>query len=107
MEVVNPNKEVTEDVEFILIGAGLPRTGTLSTWAALERILPGKCHHMLRGVTGPSDPAFWTRAARGDLGDEDWRGSSSDRSDSQPVWITQCPCTGGTWPPSTPGPRCC
>ena len=73
MEVVNPNKEVTEDVEFILIGAGLPRTGTLSTWAALERILPGKCHHMLRGCTGARDPAFWTRASRGDLSDEDWR----------------------------------
>ena len=73
MELVNPNKEVTEDVEFILIGAGLPRTGTLSTWAALERLLPGKCHHMLRGCSGPNDPEFWTRASRGQLGDQDWR----------------------------------
>ena len=64
-----------EEVEFILIGAGspfvwhllifsagspfakrsllfispgLPRTGTMSTYAALEMILPGKCHHMAR-----------------------------------------------------------
>ena len=73
MEVVNPIKEVAVDVEFILIGAGLPRTGTLSTWAALERLLPGKCHHMLRGVTGVNDPEFWTRASRGELSDQDWR----------------------------------
>ena len=55
-----------EEVEFILIGAGsrlvkcsnleewhfafsgLPRTGTKSTYTALEMILPGKCHHMAR-----------------------------------------------------------
>ena len=28
--------------------SGLPRTGTLSTYTALEMLLPGKCHHMLR-----------------------------------------------------------
>ena len=28
--------------------AGLPRTGTLSTFTALEMLLPGNCHHMAR-----------------------------------------------------------
>ena len=52
-----------EEVDFVLIGAGsetslkyvwylpspgLPRTGTMSTFTALEMILPGKCHHMAR-----------------------------------------------------------
>ena len=31
--------------EFIVIGAGLSRTGTLSTRSALEQILGGKCYH--------------------------------------------------------------
>ena len=91
-------KEVEEEVEFILIGAGwlllqswaqlikailevpfydgwfagLPRTGTLSTWTALEQLLPGKCHHMLRAFSGPHDLQFWTRAAAGELSDSDW-----------------------------------
>ena len=59
MDVPNADKQVNEDVEYILVGAGLPRTGTLSTWTALEKILPGKCHHMLRGFTGKNDGAFW------------------------------------------------
>ena len=28
---------------------------------------------MFRAKTGSNDPAFWTQAARGELGDEDWR----------------------------------
>ena len=27
--------------------------------------------------------------------------------DCRPVWTSRCLCTGGTWPGSTPGPRCC
>ena len=33
---------------LLFISPGLPRTGTMSTYAALEMILPGKCHHMAR-----------------------------------------------------------
>ena len=81
-------KEVDHDVEFVLIGAGkvffhsdqntvdilgLPRTGTLSTWTALEQLLPGKCHHMLRAFMGPNDDQFWSRASRGELTDTDWK----------------------------------
>ena len=53
--------------------SGLPRTGTFSTFTALEKILPGKCHHMLRAFEGKNDPAFWTKAAKGELMDEDWK----------------------------------
>ena len=30
--------------------SGLPRTGTFSTFTALERLLPGRCHHMARVI---------------------------------------------------------
>ena len=43
----------SEQVDWLLklgrlIFEGLPRTGTMSTYTALEMILPGKCHHMAR-----------------------------------------------------------
>ena len=62
------------EVEYVLIGAGLPRTGTFSTFTALEKVLPGRCHHMARTVRdpAPSEPAFWQRAAQGQLTDQDW-----------------------------------
>jgi len=77
--IINPRsvtaniKHQDTEVEFVLIGAGLPRTGTSSTFAALEQLLPGKCHHMLRAFTGPNDSKFWTLAGRGELGEEEWR----------------------------------
>ena len=67
------NKTVSEEVEYILIGAGLPRTGTFSTFTALEQVLPGRCHHMARAMSSSSESEFWTRASRGDLTDQDWR----------------------------------
>ena len=82
-------KQCNTEVEYVLIGAGnellfsytdlhrifegLPRTGTLSTFVALEKLLPGKCHHMLRAVTGPNDGKFWTKASQGELTDDDWK----------------------------------
>ena len=66
-------KDCDSDVEYVLIGAGLPRTGTMSTCLALEKLLPGKCHHMVRAFTGPNDPPFWTKASRGELSEGDWR----------------------------------
>ena len=65
-------KKVSGEVEFILIGAGLPRTGTASTFTALEQLLPGRCHHMLRAFSDPEEPEFWSRAALGELTDADW-----------------------------------
>ena len=81
-------KDCDEDVEYILIGAGkcwclilghdllyclsgLPRTGTMSTFTALEKILPGKCHHMVRAFSDKNDPQFWNKASRGQMTDED------------------------------------
>ena len=28
---------------------------------------------MFRAKTGKNDPAFWTKASRGELGDEEWK----------------------------------
>ena len=50
---------------------GLPRCGTFSTFAALEKLLPGKCHHMLRGFLDENNPAFWTKASKGKVTDEE------------------------------------
>eukprot|EP00092_Neocalanus_flemingeri_P009387 GFUD01010101.1.p1 GENE.GFUD01010101.1~~GFUD01010101.1.p1 ORF type:complete len:282 (+),score=55.81 GFUD01010101.1:104-949(+) len=75
-ELVKANitlKEQATEVDFVLIGAGLPRTGTASTCSALEKLLPGKCHHMKRAFTGSQDAIFWPRAARGELLEEDWK----------------------------------
>lgn len=54
-----------------VVGAGLPRTGTRSLRAALERLLGGACYHMstLR-ERGYVDVAKFTAAARGE--DVDW-----------------------------------
>lgn len=66
-------KEQEDKVEFILIGAGLPRTGTHSTFTALEQLLPGKCHHMLRAFTGKRDASFWPKASKGEVVEADWK----------------------------------
>ena len=68
----NLTKSVSGDVEFVLIGAGLPRTGTLSSFTALERLLPGRCHHMARVLGDTNESDFWQRASIGQLSDEDW-----------------------------------
>ena len=70
--ITDLSKTVSGPVPYVLIGAGLPRTGTLSTFTALERLLPGKCHHMARAAQDPGDHDFWLRASRGQLRDEDW-----------------------------------
>jgi len=64
-----------EEVDFILIGAGLPRTGTMSTYTALEMILPGKCHHMARVGTDETSRniSFWPKAVAGDVSEVEWR----------------------------------
>ena len=37
---------------FVVIGAGLPRTGTMSLRAALGILLDGACHHMMDVFSG-------------------------------------------------------
>lgn len=57
---INPNNEKGE---ILVIGAGLPRTGTNSTKVALQILLGGKCYHM-KSTLVESDykqhQAFWT-----------------------------------------------
>ena len=66
-------KTVSGEVEYVLVGAGLPRTGTLSTMTALELLLPGRCHHMTRTFSSLADHEFWHQASQGQLKDQDWR----------------------------------
>jgi hypothetical protein len=52
-----------------LIGAGLGRTGTLSLKLALEKLLGGRCYHMMEVFTNPEHIGLWTEAGRGRLPD--------------------------------------
>lgn len=54
-----------------LIGAGLPRTGTLSQKVALEIIGFGPCYHMVNVLGDLSEAPRWRRAVEGD---PDWEG---------------------------------
>jgi len=49
-----------------VIGAGLPRTGTLSMKAALEQIGFGPCYHMAEVMMAPWRHELWARHFRGE-----------------------------------------
>jgi hypothetical protein len=51
-----------------LIGAGLPRTGTLSQKVALEMVGLGPCYHMVNVLGDLSQVALWRRALDGEVG---------------------------------------
>lgn len=53
-----------------VIGAGLPRTGTSSMKAALERLGFGPCHHMFEIFANPDHVDRWLRVGSG--ADVDW-----------------------------------
>jgi Sulfotransferase domain len=50
-----------------LIGAGLPRTGTLSQKIALEMLGLAPCYHMVNVLTDLEETPRWRRAVEGDL----------------------------------------
>jgi len=52
-----------------VIGAGMPRTGTMSLKLALEQLGFGPCHHMIEVYTRPHLPPLWARVFDGSLGD--------------------------------------
>ena len=52
-----------------LIGAGLPRTATLSQKIALEMLGVGPCYHMVNVTSDLDRVAQWSRAFNGDA---DW-----------------------------------
>ena len=47
-----------------VVGAGVGRTGTASLKLALERLLQGRCYHMLEVLANPDDDLFWSTAVR-------------------------------------------
>ena len=58
---------------YVVIGAGLPRTGTMTTRHALGVLLEGKCHHMLDTMLGgDTELDFWLNASEGKVKKEDW-----------------------------------
>jgi Sulfotransferase domain len=48
-----------------VLGAGVGRTGTHSLKFALERLLGGRCHHMVEIIADPPQAAGWTDAIEG------------------------------------------
>jgi hypothetical protein len=55
-----------------VIGAGLPRTGTMTLKNALESLLDAPCHHMAEVFGRPeTDPPVFLAAAQGDFPDWD------------------------------------
>jgi hypothetical protein len=54
-----------------VVGSGLGRTGTLSLKLALERLLGGRCYHMVELFSHPEHVAMWHAAAKGEP--VDWR----------------------------------
>ena len=60
--------------DFVLIGAGLPRTGTLSTRIALSIVLDGPCYHMTDVFESQNaDAEFWQQALEGKISPEKLR----------------------------------
>jgi hypothetical protein len=55
-----------------VVGAGLGRTGTNSLKVALERLLGGRCYHMLELIGRPGDTEYWERAATGESVTWEW-----------------------------------
>mmetsp|Transcript_45578 Transcript_45578/g.52484 ORF Transcript_45578/g.52484 Transcript_45578/m.52484 type:complete len:261 (-) Transcript_45578:195-977(-) len=52
--------------QFVLIGAGLARTGTNSTQVALQMLLKGKCYHMMEVFKhGSRHSNFWAEVISG------------------------------------------
>jgi hypothetical protein len=58
-------------VELQVVGAGVGRTGTHSLKLALERLLGGRCHHMVEMFGDTEAIAGWTAAIEGQP--TDWR----------------------------------
>ena len=59
---------------FILIGAGLPRTGTTSLRLALSHLLNGPVHHMVEVLEkGQIEVDFWNQAMDKKLEAKDWK----------------------------------
>jgi len=63
---------------MIVIGAGYGRTGTMSLKVALEKLLNGKCYHMMEVFLHPEHMKFWEKTMRNNGGakgvsDDEWK----------------------------------
>merc|ERR1711970_934340 len=59
--------------KFMLVGAGLPRTGTMSTRAALKLLLGGDIYHMETvAMERPDHHQLWRRALNRTINKNDW-----------------------------------
>ena len=57
----------------VVIGAGLPRTGTTSMKAALEKLLNGPCYHGSQLMQGTEeDINHWEKLLNGKVSDKEW-----------------------------------
>jgi len=57
----------------VVLGAGLPRTGTMSTRAALNILLKGDIYHMAAVMHDrPDHHPIWRKAIAGKASEEDW-----------------------------------
>lgn len=68
--------EITDNKpeELLVIGAGLPRTGTLSMKSALTILLKGKCYHMAEVLKGDQeDLDIWLNGFKGENTPQQWR----------------------------------
>jgi len=65
--------------DFILIGAGLPRTGTMSTRVALQQLLKGDIYHMATVAhERPDHHPLWRKAMEKKESVEDWQTTLAD-----------------------------
>ena len=75
-----------------VIGCGLPRTGTTSLKAALEKTLGGKCYHMWEVFEnkGQNDHEFWIRKYHGKVSDEETRDFFIKRGYTAAIDLPSC-----------------
>ena len=68
-----PEQAVPNFEGFVVIGVGLPRTGTSSLRVALEKLLHGRCYHTRRMVKGAlKDTRHWRKVLTGEISDIEW-----------------------------------
>jgi len=88
--VISQIKRLTmgDDQGFILIGAGLPRTGTASTRAALQHLLRGDIYHMKALGERPDHQPFWKKVLDQKPA---WRTGKTLWRTTRAAWTTPCP----------------
>ena len=74
----NTLKGMVADTGFVLVGAGLPRTGTLSTKVALEKLLKGNIYHGINLFKLPEHRPFWWKALHGHATKEGYQETLAD-----------------------------